>query len=97
MLIGGFLLLLSGGCAVLGVYFVISSIFSANNMVAADVPDAPDIGEIISISISMWPMALLTLLGLVLGWFLTKYAYRLLTKEKEKPPEDVIQPEQEVR
>ena len=64
MLIGGFLLLLSGGCAVLGVRFVISSISSANY---------DDI-------IDLWLVALVTLLGLVLGGFLTKYAYRILMR-----------------
>ncbi len=64
ILIGGFLLLISGGCAVLGVHFVISSISSANY---------DDI-------IDLWLVALVTLLGLVLGGFLTKYAYRILMR-----------------
>lgn len=74
MLIGGFLLLLSGGCAVLGVRFVISSISSANY---------DDI-------IDLWLVALVTLLGLAMGWSSTRNGYRMLTGKKDEPPEDLI-------
>lgn len=73
MLAGGFLLLLSGGCAVLGVRIVIPVIFSAN------------FGEVIA----AWPMALLTLLGLAMGWSSTRNGYRMLTGKKDEPPEDL--------
>ena len=76
MLIGGFLLFLSGGCVFFGVSFLLPGIFSG--------------------IFAEKSTAFLTLLGLVLGWTLTKNGYRILTKKKEPLPQDVTPSEQEV-